>query len=221
MPADPIDVPGAMRDNPVKALTYEQWQALDDDSPLGEEARRLAKDQVEGGDQTKVTVILMGRNAASRGYPAGTTTPPRYHDHATDPSPSRLHPCDHDECGPTGCRKPDPACPQCNGHGYFRIGDGTATCRRCHPRMDVGHSPFGRYAILRANVPDGFTPTGIEAVVCGDIAERQAKGIAKYGVTVVDNPLTLREWLQHAYEECLDQAVYLRRAIAKEDAKQG
>lgn len=58
-------------------------------------------------------------------------------------------------------------------------------------------------------------PTGIEAIVCEDIASRQAVGIAKYGVTVADNPLSLREWLTHAYQECLDQAVYLRRAITE------
>jgi predicted phage-related endonuclease len=55
--------------------------------------------------------------------------------------------------------------------------------------------------------------TGIEQLVCEDIASRQRLGIAKYGVTVGDSDLTLRQWLQHAYEECLDQAVYLRRAI--------
>lgn len=60
-------------------------------------------------------------------------------------------------------------------------------------------------------------PTGIEAAVCADIARRQAFGIAKYGQTVADNPLELRAWLQHAYEECLDQAMYLRRAIAEID----
>jgi hypothetical protein len=63
-------------------------------------------------------------------------------------------------------------------------------------------------------------PSGIEAAVCADIAKRQALGIAKYGQTVADNPLPLREWLQHAYEECLDQAVYLRRAIAEIDGSQ-
>jgi hypothetical protein len=61
------------------------------------------------------------------------------------------------------------------------------------------------------------TPTGIEAEVCQDIATRQAKGIAKYGTTVLDNPLSLRQWVQHAYEECLDQAVYLRRIIHEID----
>jgi len=30
------------------------------------------------------------------------------------------------------------------------------------------------------------SPTGIEAAVCNDIAERQQKGIAKYGVTVAE-----------------------------------
>jgi hypothetical protein len=43
-------------------------------------------------------------------------------------------------------------------------------------------------------------PTGIEARVCADIAERQAGGIAKYGVTVAENPLELKAWLQHLYE---------------------
>lgn len=57
------------------------------------------------------------------------------------------------------------------------------------------------------------TPTGTEARVCEDIAQRQAKGIAKYGKTVADNPLALREWLQHAYEETLDKAIYLRRSL--------
>ena len=60
-------------------------------------------------------------------------------------------------------------------------------------------------------------PTGIEATVCEDIAKRQQLGIGKYGGTVADNPLDLREWLQHAYEECLDQAVYLKRAMAEID----
>lgn len=57
------------------------------------------------------------------------------------------------------------------------------------------------------------TATGIEAEVCADIAKRQQLGISKYGVSVADNPLELKQWLQHAYEECLDQAVYLKRAI--------
>lgn len=52
-----------------------------------------------------------------------------------------------------------------------------------------------------------------EALVCADIQRRQIMGIQKYGVTVAGNPLTTRQWLQHAYEECLDQAVYLKRLL--------
>ncbi len=58
-----------------------------------------------------------------------------------------------------------------------------------------------------------MTPTGTEARVCSDIAKRQQVGLAKYKTTVEANPLSLREWLQHAYEETLDKAVYLKRAI--------
>ena len=57
------------------------------------------------------------------------------------------------------------------------------------------------------NLPD------VEQRVVNDILSRQQLGITKYGKTVADNPLTLKQWLQHAYEECLDQAVYLKRAM--------
>ena len=59
---------------------------------------------------------------------------------------------------------------------------------------------------------------GTEADVCRDISDRQAKGIQKYGMTVAANPSHLREWLQHAYEESLDKAIYLKRAIAEIDS---
>ena len=59
------------------------------------------------------------------------------------------------------------------------------------------------------------SPSGIEAIVCRDIADRQRLGIAKYGTTVAQNPLELREWLEHQYQELLDAAVYCRRAMAE------
>jgi hypothetical protein len=61
--------------------------------------------------------------------------------------------------------------------------------------------------------------TGIEALVIADITARQQSGLLKYGQTVAENPLPLRAWLRHAYEECLDQAVYLRRAIEEMDSE--
>jgi hypothetical protein len=66
-------------------------------------------------------------------------------------------------------------------------------------------------------LPEPSQPTGIERLVCRDITERQLYGISKYGLTVENNPLPLRAWLQHAYEECLDQAVYLKKAMAEMD----
>lgn len=61
--------------------------------------------------------------------------------------------------------------------------------------------------------------TGTEAKVCALIEKRQAMGIAKYGTTVADNPLALKEWLQHQLEELLDAAIYVQRAIDELEAK--
>ena len=54
--------------------------------------------------------------------------------------------------------------------------------------------------------------TGTEARVCADIAARQRLGIAKYGCTVGQSP---DDMLQHAYEEALDLAVYLKAEIER------
>ena len=53
--------------------------------------------------------------------------------------------------------------------------------------------------------------------VRADLLRRSQVGIAKYGVTLARTDLSLRDWLQHAYEECLDQAQYLKRAIKEID----
>lgn len=60
-------------------------------------------------------------------------------------------------------------------------------------------------------------PQGTEARVCADIAARQALGLSKYGTSVERNPLPLRAWLQHQYEELLDAAIYTKRAIEEMD----
>ena len=62
-----------------------------------------------------------------------------------------------------------------------------------------------------------FIVSGTENLVCKDIAKRQRLGKEKYGTTVQENPLPLRDWLQHAYEEHLDACKYLRRAIMEID----
>lgn len=53
----------------------------------------------------------------------------------------------------------------------------------------------------------------IIAAVCADLQLRSEVGIKKYGVTLERTDLKLVDWLEHAYQETLDQANYLKRAI--------
>lgn len=46
-----------------------------------------------------------------------------------------------------------------------------------------------------------------------DLESRELRGLGKYGTTVDRNDLNELDWLQHAYEEALDLAVYLKRTI--------
>jgi len=59
-----------------------------------------------------------------------------------------------------------------------------------------------------------------ETLVIEDIRKRQQVGIAKYGTTLANNPLKLREWLEHQYQELLDAALYCKRAIQEIDARE-
>jgi len=49
--------------------------------------------------------------------------------------------------------------------------------------------------------------------VRNDLLERSNAGIDKYNNTLDRTDINLKGWLQHAYEECLDQANYLKRSI--------
>ena len=55
--------------------------------------------------------------------------------------------------------------------------------------------------------------------VIADLNRRSEVGIKKYNTTLERTDLELRDWLQHAYEECLDQANYLKRSIMELDGK--
>lgn len=61
----------------------------------------------------------------------------------------------------------------------------------------------------------------IVEAVRADLLARSQVGIRKYGVTLAENPIQLRDWLQHAYEEVLDMANYLKAAIVKLDGQMG
>ena len=47
--------------------------------------------------------------------------------------------------------------------------------------------------------------------VIADILEREKRGVAEYKTTMDREDLTREQWLQHAYEEVLDLAIYLKK----------
>jgi hypothetical protein len=53
-----------------------------------------------------------------------------------------------------------------------------------------------------------------------DLLRRSKTGIDKYGVTLDRKDLSMKQWLQHAYEECLDQANYLKKCILEIEAEE-
>jgi len=61
------------------------------------------------------------------------------------------------------------------------------------------------------------TSDAIVLSVMSDLNQRSKLGITKYGVTLDRTDLSRKQWLQHAYEECLDQANYLKKLITIED----
>ena len=69
------------------------------------------------------------------------------------------------------------------------------------------------------SISKGYVAQGTEQKVIALIEQRQKLGVAKYGTTVADNPLVLKEWLQHQLEELLDAAIYVQRAIDELDKK--
>lgn len=60
----------------------------------------------------------------------------------------------------------------------------------------------------------------IVEAVCNDLLRRSELGINKYGKTLDRTDLSLRDWLQHAYEENLDLCNYLKRCIVEIDEHQ-
>lgn len=58
-----------------------------------------------------------------------------------------------------------------------------------------------------------FKTDPVVQMVIAELRERSRRGIDKYGTTLQENELSLEQWLQHAKEEAMDQALYLQRAI--------
>ena len=51
--------------------------------------------------------------------------------------------------------------------------------------------------------------------VITDLISREKMGLMKYGTTVDNANLSEKEWMQHAYEEALDFAIYLKKMMSK------
>jgi hypothetical protein len=49
--------------------------------------------------------------------------------------------------------------------------------------------------------------------VTQEINARELKGLETYGTTMDRNDLTQDQWLNHAYEEALDFAIYLKKLL--------
>ena len=49
--------------------------------------------------------------------------------------------------------------------------------------------------------------------VIKDLKAREKRGLDKYQTTMDRTDLSHKEWMQHAYEEALDMALYLKKAI--------
>ena len=56
--------------------------------------------------------------------------------------------------------------------------------------------------------------------VISDLESREKTGLSKYNTTVDRTDLSQDQWLQHAYEEALDMAMYLKRAMTEPSINQ-
>ena len=56
-------------------------------------------------------------------------------------------------------------------------------------------------------------PKHVYSQVMVDLRDREKMGIEKYGVSVDKAELDTLQWMQHAYEESLDHAIYMKKII--------
>ena len=59
----------------------------------------------------------------------------------------------------------------------------------------------------------------IEDNVCEKIQKRAEVGLKKYGVSMADEILSVRQWLVHLQEELMDATVYLEKLMGMLDLR--
>ena len=60
-------------------------------------------------------------------------------------------------------------------------------------------------------------PSKLLQAVIMDLKVREERGLSTYGTTMDRKDLSKQEWLQHAYEEALDLALYLKKLMEDHD----
>jgi hypothetical protein len=76
--------------------------------------------------------------------------------------------------------------------------------------------PSAKKTIVEDQAWKVTTTDTIVLSVIEDLNSRSILGIEKYKTTLDREDLSRKDWLQHAYEECLDQANYLKKLISLE-----
>lgn len=97
-----------------------------------------------------------------------------------------------------------------------------AVCTGGNPRLFCHCVRAGRRRAECAKIWDVAGVTADDPIVAAvreDLLARSLVGLKKYGVGLDRTDLSKREWLRHAYEEALDLACYLKRAMGDVDAQ--
>jgi hypothetical protein len=102
---------------------------------------------------------------------------------------------------------------------HHEQGDSAPHLGRAVPLREVGSARAPRAAGDPAEPAETACPDPVVARTCALLLSRSALGVRKYGTTLHDNPLSMREWLVHLRDELLDGALYAQRAIDELDAK--
>lgn len=108
---------------------------------------------------------------------------------------------EHCECGPNG--GPSPCSGKIVGH-----------CKKCSTTTPLVR-PVSHTAPQPSSIPNNRRP--VTELVIEDLNERMAHGIQKYKTAL--QPFNGRNALIDAYQECLDQALYLKQRLIEEEEK--
>jgi hypothetical protein len=73
----------------------------------------------------------------------------------------------------------------------------------------------GKLTMMNQPLPTPNDRPHVTDLVMQDLSDRKALGIARYNTPL--QPFNGRDSLQDAYEECLDQALYLRQWMQEKD----